>query len=116
MIPAVEPIPVSRPLLFGLVAVGAVLAAATAPPTSSFAAGFAAGAGAVFVLSFMRRGWPGRRGRAGERDRAVKVLVVEDEQRIAQFLKKGLAEKGYVVEAVGNADAALELLSGRRRT
>jgi len=42
----------------------------------------------------------------------VKVLVVEDEQRIAQFLKKGLAEKGYVVDAVGNADAALELLSG----
>jgi DNA-binding response OmpR family regulator len=42
----------------------------------------------------------------------VKVLVVEDEQRIAQFLKKGLAEKGYEVDAVGNADAALELLSG----
>jgi DNA-binding response OmpR family regulator len=42
----------------------------------------------------------------------VKVLVVEDEQRIAQFLKKGLAEKGYVVDAVGNADAALELLAG----
>ncbi|HEY1252817.1 MAG TPA: hypothetical protein VGH97_16680 [Thermoanaerobaculia bacterium] len=49
-----EPIPVSRPLLFGLVAVGAVLAVATAPPTSSFAAGFAAGAGAVFVISFMK--------------------------------------------------------------
>ncbi|HEY2797982.1 MAG TPA: response regulator transcription factor [Thermoanaerobaculia bacterium] len=42
----------------------------------------------------------------------MKVLVVEDEQRIAQFLKKGLAEKGYVVDAVGNADAALDLLSG----
>jgi DNA-binding response OmpR family regulator len=42
----------------------------------------------------------------------VKVLVVEDEQRIAQFLKKGLAEKGYVVDAVGNADTALESLSG----
>ena len=54
MIPAVEPIPVSRPLLFGLVAVGAVVAVTTAPPTSSFAAGFAAGAGAVFVISFMR--------------------------------------------------------------
>lgn len=61
MIPAVEPIPVSRPLLFGLVAVGAVLAATTEPPTSSFAAGFAAGAGAVFVVSFMRgRVSPGR--------------------------------------------------------
>jgi DNA-binding response OmpR family regulator len=38
----------------------------------------------------------------------MKVLVVEDEQRIAQFLKKGLTEKGYAVDAVGNADAALE--------
>jgi hypothetical protein len=55
MIPAVEPIPVSRPLLFGLVAVGAVFAVATSQPTSSFAAGFAAGAGAVFVISFMKR-------------------------------------------------------------
>jgi hypothetical protein len=54
MIPAVQPIPVSRLLLFGLVAVGAVLAVTTAPPTSSFAAGFAAGAGTVFVISFMR--------------------------------------------------------------
>ena len=54
MIPAVEPIPVSRPLLFGLVAVGALLAVTTAQPTSSFAAGFAAGAGTVFVISFMK--------------------------------------------------------------
>ena len=54
MIPAVEPIPVSRLLLFGLVAVGAVLAVTTAQPTSSFAAGFAAGAGTVFFISFMR--------------------------------------------------------------
>ena len=42
----------------------------------------------------------------------MRVLVVEDEARIAQFLKKGLAEKGYVVDAVGNADAALDHLSG----
>jgi DNA-binding response OmpR family regulator len=40
----------------------------------------------------------------------MKVLVVEDEQRIAQFLKKGLTEKGYSVEAVADADAALERL------
>ena len=38
----------------------------------------------------------------------MKVLVVEDEQRIAQFLRKGLTEKGYTVEAVGDADAALD--------
>ena len=29
----------------------------------------------------------------------MKVLVVEDEDKIAQFLRKGLAEKGYTVEA-----------------
>ena len=40
----------------------------------------------------------------------MRVLVVEDEQRIAQFLKKGLTEKGYAVEAVGDADTALERL------
>src|SRR6516165_8449960 len=38
----------------------------------------------------------------------MKVLVVEDEQKIAQFLKKGLTEKGYAVEAVADADSALE--------
>ena len=41
----------------------------------------------------------------------MKLLVVEDEQRIAQFLKKGLTEKGYVVDAVGDGDAALEHLA-----
>ncbi len=38
----------------------------------------------------------------------MKVLVVEDEQRIAQFLRKGLTEKGYAVETVGDADSGLE--------
>ena len=57
---AVPPVEVSRPLLFGLLAVGAVGAVALEPPHSSFAAGFAAGAGSVFVISFMKR--------AGERD------------------------------------------------
>ena len=55
MIPAVPPIAVSRPLLFGLLAVGAVGAVVLEPPHSSFAAGFAAGAGSVFVISFMNR-------------------------------------------------------------
>ena len=55
MIPAVPPIAVSRPLLFGLLAVGAVGAVTLEPPHSSFAAGFAAGTGAVFVISFMKR-------------------------------------------------------------
>jgi hypothetical protein len=55
MIPAVPPIAVSRPLLFGLLAAGALGAVVLEPPHSSFAAGFAAGAGAVFVISFMKR-------------------------------------------------------------
>jgi hypothetical protein len=63
MIPAVPPIAVSRPLLFGLVAIGALLAVAAPAPTSSFAAGFAAGAGSAFVISFMKHG---RSGDAGE--------------------------------------------------
>ncbi len=59
MIPVVPPIAVSRLLLFGLVAAGAIAAVALEPPHSSFAAGFAAGAGSVFVLSFMKRGGDG---------------------------------------------------------
>jgi len=54
----VPPVPVSRLVLLALVAVAAVTAIAS-PPLSSFAGGFAAGAGAVFVLSFLtnpRRG------------------------------------------------------------
>jgi DNA-binding response OmpR family regulator len=40
----------------------------------------------------------------------VRILVVEDEQKIAQFLRKGLTEKGYAVETVSDADAALQRL------
>jgi DNA-binding response OmpR family regulator len=41
----------------------------------------------------------------------MRIAVVEDEQRIVQFLKKGLAEKGYTVEAFGDSDAALASLT-----
>jgi len=37
----------------------------------------------------------------------MNVLVVEDEERIAQFLRKGLTEKGYAVETVKDADSAM---------
>jgi two-component system copper resistance phosphate regulon response regulator CusR len=40
----------------------------------------------------------------------MRVLVVEDEEKIAQFLRKGLTEKGYTVEVVGDPDAALARL------
>jgi hypothetical protein len=56
MMPTVPPIVVSRPLLLGLLAAGVIVAFAAPQPTSSFAAGFAAGAGAVFVVSFLKAG------------------------------------------------------------
>ncbi|HEX7251798.1 MAG TPA: response regulator, partial [Thermoanaerobaculia bacterium] len=40
----------------------------------------------------------------------MRVLVVEDEEKIAQFLKKGLTEKGYTVEVAGDADTAMARL------
>ncbi|MGE5413689.1 MAG: hypothetical protein ACM3NW_05905 [Syntrophomonadaceae bacterium] len=63
------PIEVSRPLLLGLLAVGAVVAVATPQPTSSFGAGFVAGVGTVFVLSFLkaRRPEPGAGENGGDR-------------------------------------------------
>ena len=41
----------------------------------------------------------------------MRVLVVEGVQKIAQFLKKGLTEKGYAVETAADADTALERVS-----
>ena len=53
MIPLVPPVEVSRLLLLLFVAVGAVVSVASSPPLSSFAGGFAAGVGAVIVVSFL---------------------------------------------------------------
>jgi hypothetical protein len=50
--PIVPTVEVSRVLL-ALVAVGALAAIATPQPMSSFAGGFAVGAGAAFVVSFL---------------------------------------------------------------
>lgn len=38
----------------------------------------------------------------------MRILVVEDNPRIAGFLQKGLREEGYAVEAVGDGNAAYE--------
>jgi hypothetical protein len=54
MTPMVPPVEVSRLLLLLFVAAGAVVSVATSPPLSSFAGGFATGAGAVIVLSFLK--------------------------------------------------------------
>jgi len=67
MISAVAAVAVPRPLLFGLLAVGAVVAVAAPQPTSSFAAGFAAGVGSTLVVSFMKGpGRPEPSGSSGE--------------------------------------------------
>ncbi len=40
--------------------------------------------------------------------RGVKVLIVEDESRVAGFVKKGLEEQGFLVEVCDHGDAAYE--------
>ncbi len=41
--------------------------------------------------------------------KTVKVLVVEDEKKVAGFIKKGLAEQGYVVDVAHRGDDGYEL-------
>jgi DNA-binding response OmpR family regulator len=38
----------------------------------------------------------------------VRVLVVEDEERIAEFIRNGLTEQGYAVDVAGDGDEALD--------
>ncbi len=66
MLPFVPPVEVSRIVLLGMVAAAAVIAIAAEPPLSSFAAGFAAGAGLVFVIATVKnpRGGGGEPGSA----------------------------------------------------
>ncbi len=40
---------------------------------------------------------------------SARILVVEDDPRIASFLRRGLTAEGHVVELVGDGRAALEL-------
>ena len=40
----------------------------------------------------------------------MKILVVEDEKKIANFIKKGLMEENYIVNAVYNGKDALSIL------
>src|SRR5436305_7859060 len=66
--------------------------------------GFRAGAG----LTAGRGGRAGRLGAvAGESSgRMPRVLVVDDEQPIRDFLARGLAEEGFSVDTVADASAA----------
>src|ERR1700676_5490952 len=40
----------------------------------------------------------------------MRILVVEDERKIARFVQKGLKEFGFAVEVVGRGDEALEII------
>jgi DNA-binding response OmpR family regulator len=40
----------------------------------------------------------------------MKILVVEDEQKIARFVQKGLKEFGFAVDVIGRGDEALEII------
>lgn len=42
-------------------------------------------------------------------DGAVKVLVVEDEKKVAAFIKKGLTERGFAVDVAHRGDDGYEL-------
>ncbi|CAA6800540.1 MAG: DNA-binding response regulator [uncultured Sulfurovum sp.] len=45
-----------------------------------------------------------------EKDEKMKILLVEDDEGIANFLKKGLAEESYTVDHTLNGEEALYLL------
>src|SRR6202050_1362989 len=40
----------------------------------------------------------------------MRILVVEDERKIARFVQKGLQEFGFSVEVIGRGDEALEII------
>jgi DNA-binding response OmpR family regulator len=40
----------------------------------------------------------------------MRILVVEDERKIARFVQKGLREFGFSVEVIGRGDEALEII------
>lgn len=55
--------------------------------------------------------YPGRAGLAGPRARSrmgpVKVLLVEDNKRMARYLRQALADEGYAVETLHDGDEGL---------
>src|SRR5258707_13362166 len=42
----------------------------------------------------------------------MRILVVEDEKRIQDFLSRGLESAGYAVDVAGDGNTALELVHG----
>src|SRR5438067_1820400 len=64
----------------------------------------------------IRLGRPGSRGCRRRTDRSavvwMKVLLVEDEPFLADTMRRGLTEHGYVVDVARHGDAGLELALG----
>src|ERR1051326_7604894 len=42
----------------------------------------------------------------------MRILIVEDEQKLARSLEKGLSGEGYIADVVHDSDAAMSLVSG----
>ena len=42
------------------------------------------------------------------------ILVVEDEQKIAAFIRRGLSEQGYVVDVAEDGEQGLEYALSRK--
>ncbi len=42
----------------------------------------------------------------------MRILVVEDERKVASFIRQGLAEEGHAVEVAADGDEALDLAAG----
>src|SRR5258706_14352806 len=42
----------------------------------------------------------------------MRILVVEDERKVASFIRQGLEEEGYAVEQAADGATALDLLTG----
>ena len=40
----------------------------------------------------------------------MRLLVAEDDRKVASFLRQGLEEEGYAVEVAGDGAAALDLI------
>lgn len=43
--------------------------------------------------------------------RGMRILVIEDEKKVAEFIRNGLVEEGYAVDAAFDGDAGFELAS-----
>src|SRR5215212_88115 len=60
----------------------------------------------VFTGKVLRRAEPPQ---SGDNTRAMRILGVEDEERLARLISRGLAEEGYAVETEANGRRALML-------